>query len=51
MKSKLMKKTLAVLALASLGLMATGAQADVNRSSNGYGYGDRRAPFISSNLI
>ena len=39
MKSNLMKKTLGVLALASLGLMTTGAQADWDRGGPGYGYG------------
>lgn len=36
MKNQLMKKTLAVLVLGSLGLVATGAQADGNRE--GYGH-------------
>lgn len=37
MKSSLMKKSLAVLALGSLGLMASSAQADWNRDSTGHG--------------
>ena len=37
MKTNLMKKALATLAFASLGLMATGAQADGSREGNGYG--------------
>ncbi|MFO7542134.1 MAG: hypothetical protein R6W97_04860 [Thiobacillus sp.] len=39
MKSNLMKKTLTVLALGSLGLLATGAQADGNRGGYGSGPG------------
>jgi len=39
MKSKLMKKTLGVLTLSALGLMATGAQAGWDR--DGYGQGHR----------
>ncbi len=39
MKNTLMKNTLAVLALGTLGLMASAAQADWNR--DGHGYGDR----------
>ena len=39
MKTNLMKKSLATLALASLGLMATAAQADGNRGGFGYGHG------------
>jgi len=39
MKSTLMNKTFAVLALGSLGLMASGAQADWNHE--GYGHGGR----------
>lgn len=39
MKSTLTKKTLAALALGTLGLMAGAAQADWNR--DGHGYGDR----------
>lgn len=38
MKSNLMKKTLTVLALGGLGLMASGAQADGNRGGYGAGY-------------
>lgn len=38
MKSNLMKKTLTVLALGSLGLLATGAQADGNRGGYGPGF-------------
>jgi uncharacterized membrane protein YebE (DUF533 family) len=37
MKSTLMKKSLAVLALGSLGLMASGAQADWNRDGQSHG--------------
>lgn len=39
MKSTLMKKTLGVLTLSLLGLMATGAQAGWDRDGYGYGYG------------
>jgi len=39
MNSTLMKKSLAILALGSLGLMASGAQADWNR--DGHGHRDR----------
>lgn len=39
MKSNLMKSTLGVLAISTLGLAATGAQADWDRGSHGYGYG------------
>lgn len=38
MKSNLMKMTLTVLALGSLGLLATGAQADGNRGGYGPGF-------------
>ena len=41
MKTTLMKKTLAVLAVAGFGLMATGAQADGGR--DGYVYGHNQA--------
>lgn len=39
MKSNLMKKTLGVLVLGTLGLMATAAQANWERGGHGYGYG------------
>jgi hypothetical protein len=39
MKSTLMKKTLGILALGTLGLMATGAQADWDRGGYGQGHG------------
>jgi len=39
MKSTLMKKTLGVLTLSLLGLMATGAQAGWDRDGHGYGQG------------
>lgn len=39
MKSNLMKKTLGVLTLGVLGLMATGAQADWDRDGYGHGQG------------
>ena len=39
MKSNLMKKTLGILALSTLGLMATAAQANWERGDQGYGHG------------
>lgn len=39
MNTLMMKKTLAALALGSLGLMTTGAQAEGNRGGHVYGYG------------
>lgn len=39
MKSNVMKNTLGILALSTLGLAATGAQADWDRGNYGYGYG------------
>jgi uncharacterized membrane protein YebE (DUF533 family) len=39
MKSNLMKNTLGILALSTLGLAATGAQADWDRGNHGYGFG------------
>jgi uncharacterized membrane protein YebE (DUF533 family) len=38
MKSNLMKKTLGILALSTLGLMATGAQANWERGDQAYGH-------------
>jgi hypothetical protein len=39
MKSNLIKHTLGILAMSTLGLAATGAQADWDRDNHGYGYG------------
>ncbi|MGK2952521.1 MAG: hypothetical protein ACSLEZ_09075 [Thiobacillus sp.] len=43
MKSNLMKKTLGILALSTLGLMATGAQANWERGGQGYGHAQKLA--------
>ena len=49
MKSKLMKKTLGVLTLSVLGLMASGAQADWDR--DGYGQGHRGHAYQQSQMF
>ena len=56
MKSKLMKKTLGVLTLSALGLMATAANADwdgaqANRDRDGYGQGHGRHAYQQSQMF
>jgi len=47
MKSNLMKKTLGILALSTLGLMATGAQANWERGGQAYGHGYGHAQILA----
>lgn len=56
MKSTLMKKTLGILALGALGLMATAAHADwdgaqTNRDRDGYGQGHGRHAYQQSQMF